>query len=162
LKANGYSASQEIPLLTWNPNVQLPFSQDSVTGPYSGSYVSSPQLLPYFHKIQVKVKAKVTFSLCLTKHPHMKTYWRNGSIIPRILYLGTRWRWMVSITPRLLYPQGKSLQYPVDRRLGGPQSRSGRGVEEKNSEPLPGFESRSSDCPSRSQSLHRRNVSMRM
>jgi hypothetical protein len=31
-------------------------------------------------------------------------------------------------------PQGKS-PYPLDRRLGGPQSRSGRGGEEKNSQP---------------------------
>jgi hypothetical protein len=30
--------------------------------------------------------------------------------------------------------------YPLDRRLGGPQSRSGRVGEEKNSQPLPGLE----------------------
>jgi hypothetical protein len=30
-----------------------------------------------------------------------------------------------------LYPQGKGPWYPLDRRLGGPQSRSGRGGEEK-------------------------------
>jgi hypothetical protein len=30
-------------------------------------------------------------------------------------------------------PQGKSLRYPLDRRLGGLQSRSKRGGEEKNS-----------------------------
>jgi hypothetical protein len=30
-----------------------------------------------------------------------------------------------------LYPQGKSPWYPLDRRLGWPQSRSGRGGEEK-------------------------------
>jgi hypothetical protein len=29
----------------------------------------------------------------------------------------------------------------MDRRLGGPQRRSGRGGEEKNSQPLPGLES---------------------
>jgi hypothetical protein len=38
-------------------------------------------------------------------------------------------------TPRPLYPQGESPWYPLDRRLGGPQSRSGRGGEEKNSQP---------------------------
>jgi hypothetical protein len=32
---------------------------------------------------------------------------------------------MVSFTPRPLYPQGKSPWYPLDRRLGGPQSYSG-------------------------------------
>jgi hypothetical protein len=46
---------------------------------------------------------------------------------------------VVSFTPRLLYPQGKSLWYPLDRRLGGPQSRSGCGGEEKNSQPPPGI-----------------------
>jgi hypothetical protein len=34
-----------------------------------------------------------------------------------------------------LYPQGKSPWYPLDRRLGGPQSRSARSGEEKNSQP---------------------------
>jgi hypothetical protein len=33
---------------------------------------------------------------------------------------------VVSVTSRPLYLQGKSLRYPWDRRLGGPQSRSGR------------------------------------
>jgi len=33
-------------------------------------------------------------------------------------------------------PRGKSPRYPLDRRLGGPQSRSGRGGEVKN--PYPG------------------------
>jgi hypothetical protein len=37
-------------------------------------------------------------------------------------------------------PHGKSPWYALDRRLGGPQSRSGRGVEEENSQPLPGLE----------------------
>jgi hypothetical protein len=37
-------------------------------------------------------------------------------------------------------PQGKSPWYPLDRRLGGPPSRSGRGSEEKNSQALPGIE----------------------
>jgi hypothetical protein len=45
---------------------------------------------------------------------------------------------VVSFTPRPLYPQGKIPWYPLDRRLGRPQSRSGRGGEEKNSQPPPG------------------------
>jgi hypothetical protein len=40
----------------------------------------------------------------------------------------------------LLFPQGKNLWYPLERRLGGPQSWSGHGSEEKNSQPLPGLE----------------------
>jgi hypothetical protein len=42
------------------------------------------------------------------------------------LDLGTTWRWVVNFTPRPLYPRGKSPRYPLDRRLGGTQSRSGR------------------------------------
>jgi hypothetical protein len=70
----------------------------------------------------------------------MKAYWGSGDIAPRILDLGTRWRWAVSFTSLPLYPQGKSPWYPLDRRLGGPQSRSGRGGEKKNSQSLPGLE----------------------
>jgi hypothetical protein len=69
----------------------------------------------------------------------MKAYWGSGGVAPRIINLNTRWKWMVSFTPRPLCTQGKSPWYPLDRRLGGPQSRSGRGGEEKNSEPLPGL-----------------------
>jgi hypothetical protein len=35
-------------------------------------------------------------------------------------------------------PREKSPWYPLDRRLGGPQSRTGCGGEEKNSQPPPG------------------------
>jgi hypothetical protein len=66
----------------------------------------------------------------------MEVYWENGSISPRILDLGTRWRWVVSFMSQPLYPQEKGPWYPLDRRLGGPQSRSGRGGEEKNSQPI--------------------------
>jgi hypothetical protein len=61
-------------------------------------------------------------------------------IAPRILDLGTRWRSVVSFTPRPLYPQEKSPWHPLDRKLGRPQSRSERDGEEKNSQPLPGLE----------------------
>jgi hypothetical protein len=37
-------------------------------------------------------------------------------------------------------PPGKKPLVPIDGRLGGPQSRSGRGGEEKNSQPPPGIE----------------------
>jgi hypothetical protein len=48
---------------------------------------------------------------------------------------------MVNFTPRPLYTQGKSSRNPLDRSLGGPQSRSRRGgSEEINSQPMPGFE----------------------
>jgi hypothetical protein len=71
----------------------------------------------------------------------MMAYW-GGGIAPRILDLGIRWSWVVSFTPRPLYSQGKSPWYPLDRRLGGSQSRSGRGGDEKNSQHLSELELR--------------------
>jgi hypothetical protein len=62
----------------------------------------------------------------------MNTY-GEWSYRSTILDLGTRWSG--SFRPQLLYPQGKSPRYPLDRRLGGPQSRSGRYGEEKNLAP---------------------------
>jgi hypothetical protein len=70
----------------------------------------------------------------------MKAYGESGGIAPRILELATTLRWAESFMLRPLYPQEKSLWSPLHRRLGGPQSRSARGGEEKNSQPLPGFE----------------------
>jgi hypothetical protein len=47
---------------------------------------------------------------------------------------------VVSFTHRPLYPQVKSPWYPLDRKPSGPQSQSGRGGEEKDSQLLPGLE----------------------
>jgi hypothetical protein len=58
----------------------------------------------------------------------MKVYWGVEVYLHAFFDLGTGWRWVVSFTPRPFYPQGKSPWYPLDRRLGGPQSRFGRGV----------------------------------
>jgi hypothetical protein len=55
--------------------------------------------------------------------------WRYSSTI---LYLGTTWNWLVSFTSLPLYPQVNNPLYPLDRRLGGLQSRSGRCGEEEN------------------------------
>jgi hypothetical protein len=41
---------------------------------------------------------------------------------------------VVSSTPLTLYPQGKRPWYPLDRRLGALQRRSGHGCEEKKSD----------------------------
>jgi hypothetical protein len=62
-------------------------------------------------------------------NPVHTTPWRrmgSGCIDPHFLDLGTSWRWVVSFTSRPLYPR-----YPVNRRLGGPHSRSGRRGKEK-------------------------------
>jgi hypothetical protein len=85
----------------------------------------------------------------------MKSVWGSGCIGPHFLYLGTSWRWVVSFTPRSLYPRGKSLRYPLDRRLGGLKSRSGRLGEEKIIVTLPGLELRPLGRPTHSQSLYR-------
>jgi hypothetical protein len=81
--------------------------------------------------------------------------WRYSSTIAD---LSTRWRWVASLTARLLYPWGNRFRYPLDRRLGGPQSRSGRCGEEKI---LPCLESRKEkltvpifSCGFHSYSLH--------
>jgi hypothetical protein len=50
---------------------------------------------------------------------------------------------VMSFTLRPLYPQGKSFRYPLNNSLGGPQSRSGRCVEEINLLPSPSIEPRS-------------------
>jgi len=61
----------------------------------------------------------------------------SGGIAPRVRTLGTRCRWVVSFTSLPLYPRRKFPWYPLDRRPGGPQNRSGRGVKEKKSCSLP-------------------------
>jgi hypothetical protein len=81
-------------------------------------------------------------------------YWGSGGITPRFLWPRHR-RWMFSFTPRPLYPQGKSPWCPLDRKLGAPQSRSGHGGEEKNSQLPPGIEPQKPDRPARSPALYR-------
>jgi hypothetical protein len=91
-----------------------------------------PSSLPRFYSTFIPV--------LLTEQHAMKASWGNGAISPRILDLGTGWRWVVSFTHRPLYHQGKSPWYQLDRRLGGPQSWSGSGGEETTCQALPGLE----------------------
>jgi hypothetical protein len=65
--------------------------------------------------------------------------WRCSS---NILALSTCCRSVVSFTPLPLYPRGENPRYPLGRRLGGPQSQSGRCGEKKNLLLLPGIELR--------------------
>jgi hypothetical protein len=55
--------------------------------------------------------------------------WRYSSTI---LDLGTKWGYVVSFSPRPLYRGGKALWYVLSRRLGEPQSQSGRCGQKKN------------------------------
>jgi hypothetical protein len=69
----------------------------------------------------------------------MKTYW--GVDVQLHSFLTSKLdgvEWSVSRPGRLT--PGKEPLVPLDRRLDGPHSRSGRGGEEKNSQPLPGHE----------------------
>jgi hypothetical protein len=91
----------------------------------------------YTDVTQVNLK----LSPCFNWAPRHDGILGSGGIAPNILDLGTRWRWVVSFTLRSLYPQGKIPWCPLDRRLSKPQTRSGRGGEEKNSQSLPGLES---------------------
>jgi hypothetical protein len=90
-------------------------------------------------KTKRRQKVRVKPSPCLTKYHAMKTL-GSGGTAPRILNLCTRQKWLVSFTPGSFTLRGKNPRYPLDRRLGRPQSQSGRGGEEKISLPLPGFE----------------------
>jgi hypothetical protein len=45
---------------------------------------------------------------------------------PGIFDLDNSWSWVISFTPRPLYPKWNGNGYPLDRRLGGVQNRSGQ------------------------------------
>jgi hypothetical protein len=80
-----------------------------------------------------KIKVKVKFSLCLTKHHATKTYWGSGgiashpgSLIPRERALGNHWKggW---VGPQSRYEPGgeeKKLPTPVSSRTKEPRSSS--------------------------------------
>jgi hypothetical protein len=93
-----------------------------------------------FSHLRLGLKQNVKLSLCFNYAPRHESVLGEWRHISTHCDLDTRWMWVVSFTPRPLYPLGKSPWYPLDRRLGGPQSRSGRGGEEKNSQPPPGIE----------------------
>jgi hypothetical protein len=57
------------------------------------------------------------------------TYWGSGSISPHIPSLGSRWKLVVSFTPRPPNSRGKRSRYLLDRRLCQSHVWSGRGGE---------------------------------
>jgi hypothetical protein len=52
----------------------------------------------------------------LTEHRAMKVYCGSGALAPRIFYFVTRWRWVVSFTPRPPYPRERA---PGTHWIGG-------------------------------------------
>jgi len=87
------------------------------------------------------VKLTTTFLYMVKLTGTMKTHGGMEVIVPCILNLGTGWRWVVSTRLWLVYPWGKSPWYPLDSRLGGPQSQYGYCGKEKKSHLLPCWES---------------------
>jgi len=43
----------------------------------------------------------------------MKAYWESRDITPLILNISTRWKWVVNVTPQLLYHQKRNLKPTV-------------------------------------------------
>jgi hypothetical protein len=88
----------------------------------------------------IRVKGKVPVLNWVSTVPWRRVgEWRYSCTIPD---LGTRWRWVVSLTRWRLYHCGKSPWYPLNRTLGGPQSRFWRCGVEKNMLPLTEIEPR--------------------
>jgi hypothetical protein len=84
---------------------------------------------PHLHRHQWIVPEYIR-TLDSTALSHEDVWGRGGGII-------TRLRWLVSLTPRPLYPRWKSSWYPSDGRLGRPHGRTGRCEKEKNYLPEP-------------------------
>jgi len=87
-----------------------------------------------FSEAQWQIYRYFTFTIyvSLTKDHAVRTYWESGGIGPRILNLGTVWRWVVTFTSQPLYAR-----CPFGRWLCVPQNRSGRGGKEKSLIPAP-------------------------
>lgn len=83
-----------------------------------------PKLKEKFRKTGVVVcciiqKLEEIKSVC-ARH---EAYKGSRGLVPLILYLSTRCRWVVSLMPRPHFRQGRTLPYPLNRRLGRSQSR---------------------------------------
>jgi hypothetical protein len=80
------------------------------------------------HLIYSLVTRKLAFMFNYA--PRHEDVWRNSGITQRIHNADTIYRWVVTFTLWPLYSEGNnprySPRYPLDNRLGEPQSRSGR------------------------------------
>jgi hypothetical protein len=71
-----------------------------------------------------------------------------------IFDLGTRWGWVVSVTPRPRFIPGKDPQYHCTGGWVGPRAGLDTEAREKTLSPLPGIEPRSLGRPAHSQTLY--------
>lgn len=69
--------------------------------------------------------------------PRQADVWGTRGKAPRILNLGTVWRWVTTFTFRPLSHTGKSPRHQMDKKLGGPQTLCGLGGRESNPSPAP-------------------------
>jgi hypothetical protein len=87
------------------------------------------------------MKFKTVKSLCLNNQDHHhEDMWGSGGIAPPFLTSALHGAEWSTSRPGPSILEEKSPRYPLDRRLGGPQSRSGRCGVDKNTLPLPGIE----------------------
>jgi hypothetical protein len=90
------------PLLGLESMIIQPVAQRYTAIPIRGSWVFLAVYIKRRTIITCIIKVKVF--LCLTKYPAIKVYWGTGDIC--ILNLRTKWRWVVSFTPRPPHPPG--------------------------------------------------------
>jgi hypothetical protein len=105
--------------------------------PGQKTWASDIVTLVFYSKVQVQVKVKV--SLGFNWAPCHDSVLGSGGIPLRILDLGNRCMWVVTLTPRPLYPRERA---PSTHCIGGrvgPRAGLDSG-EKKNSHPLPGLE----------------------
>jgi hypothetical protein len=117
----------------------------------------SPQLYQNTSKSPVERKILFYAYLCKIYTFYSETEKGKGKVIPVLQLSTTPWRRIGRVEVQIHAfltlaldggegsasrpdPQWKRPWYPLDRRLGGPQSRSGCDGERKNSQHLPGLE----------------------
>jgi len=82
------------------------------------------------HKMTV-FPLSYSYSTSVSVHT-VKVCGGSGHRAPLILYLGTRWGWVGSFRPQLLYRQEKNLLYPLNMSLCGLQNLHWYSGQEKN------------------------------
>jgi hypothetical protein len=160
-QANSRSSSKDIPPPFMESRGSLLCTQQPDTGPYPKPDASSPHLPNPISLRSILILSshlhlglpsgpfpsdfptKILYAFHISPICHEDVL-ESGCKAPLILNLSTRWS-AVSFTLRPLCPQRKSSRYPLHRKLGGPQCRSGHSSgEERHSLALPGIEPLSS------------------
>jgi hypothetical protein len=125
--------------------VKLLFKKEQLQNAHLHLVLGSRRVELYLHSPS-RLHGKVKLYLCLSKNYCTKIY--GGVELPNF-YLGSRWRWAVSLKPRPLYPREIASGSNWNECWVGP--RAGLDAVEKiEILPMPGFEPRPS-----SQSLYR-------